>query len=878
MSAESFSARFAFFFGAPPYPWQERLFELLVAGQIPEQVVVPTGLGKTAVMLIWLLALADQTKGPSLGLPRRLIYVVNRRTVVDQATAVAESLREKLLSDHQEARTLREQLGQMACLTEPPLAISTLRGQFADNGEWKEDPSRPAIIVGTVDMVGSKILFAGYGDGRKRRPVHAGLLGHDALLVHDEAHLDPAFHHLLQQVVTLQRGANREPSPASLRVMALTATPRDRGEHVLTIAEGDRTHPQARKRLEAKKIVTLVRVDRKKLAEKLAETAASFEHRQARVLIFVRSPKDAQEKVLSYLKKKLPGVEDRVALLTGTMRGFERDQLLRENQVFSYFLGENKPAQTHYLVATSAGEVGIDLDADHLVTELAPLDSLLQRLGRVNRRGGDSREAEVHIVIPEVIEEKDPLSDTLNLTAQLLKRWQEQQKPLDLAPLRIAQLMEQDRQATEKSFSPKPPVRDLFGVHLDFLTATSLSEVPPGSPSVAHLLHGLEPSEPEVSLFWRKELNLFPGLDEGRVRAWFELCPPAQRELLRLPLHEFSREFLGQLRKREKDWEKLAPLPAVILWPGAIETLTMEALLSRDPEGLAFATIGLPPQAGGLDPKTGCFDAAARNEVPDVADGLGDQQPLRQRVLVALQEGGEMASWTLDQLPWAAGENWNLLGSIPLQEDAEGNVTQSLCLFAPRPETAREEAEHVTGRLTLEEHTQHVMGWAELLCQKLGLRQEFRDAILLAVSWHDKGKSDPLWQYFAFAEDEPEPLAKAARYRNPRVLAGFRHEWASVRQFTDSQRETGNLAHRLALHLIASHHGWGRPHFPANTKDPETTPQQAQQLAVRLANNFAELQHQLGWWQLAWLEAIFRAADALASRLGPAPQRNGEAA
>ena len=40
-----------------------------------------------------------------------------------------------------------------------------------------------------------------------------------------------------------------------------------------------------------------------------------------------------------------------------------------------------EPDTTHYLVATSAGEVGVDLDADHLVCDLSTLDSMIQRLG-----------------------------------------------------------------------------------------------------------------------------------------------------------------------------------------------------------------------------------------------------------------------------------------------------------------------------------------------------------------------------------------------------------------------------------------------------------------------------------------------------------------
>ena len=40
-----------------------------------------------------------------------------------------------------------------------------------------------------------------------------------------------------------------------------------------------------------------------------------------------------------------------------------------------------------FLVATSAGEVGVDLDADHMVCDLVAWERMVQRLGRVNRRG-----------------------------------------------------------------------------------------------------------------------------------------------------------------------------------------------------------------------------------------------------------------------------------------------------------------------------------------------------------------------------------------------------------------------------------------------------------------------------------------------------------
>jgi CRISPR-associated helicase Cas3 len=71
-----------------PFPWQEELLNQFQEEKIPSAIDVPTGLGKTAVMAVWLVARAVGAR-----LPRRLAYVVDRRAVVDQATEVAVALR-----------------------------------------------------------------------------------------------------------------------------------------------------------------------------------------------------------------------------------------------------------------------------------------------------------------------------------------------------------------------------------------------------------------------------------------------------------------------------------------------------------------------------------------------------------------------------------------------------------------------------------------------------------------------------------------------------------------------------------------------------------------------------------------------------------------
>jgi CRISPR-associated endonuclease/helicase Cas3 len=203
--------------GYPPFRWQQRLWVEMVAGNLPDALDIPTGLGKTAIIPIWLLAIAAQSP---LTLPRRLIYVVNRRTVVDQATDIAQRIREKLSA----ARQVHQALAALSTDRANPLAISTLRGEHQDNKEWQTDPARVAIIIGTVDLIGSKLMFASYQSSQRMRPFLAGLIGQDVLLIHDEAHLTPAFGHLIRQICQTQR---KQGNPRPLRMIELSATRRE---------------------------------------------------------------------------------------------------------------------------------------------------------------------------------------------------------------------------------------------------------------------------------------------------------------------------------------------------------------------------------------------------------------------------------------------------------------------------------------------------------------------------------------------------------------------------------------------------------------------------------------------------------------------------
>ena len=226
---ELFAKRFEALTGNAPFPWQECLFLWLLSDKVPPaDVSLPTGTGKTSIIAIWLLALAEKSSEDSRqsSIPRRLAWVVNRRVVVDQATNEVEQIRRRVNDPAVvELEPIRSALRKLSGETSGEiLGISTLRGQFEDNAEWRGDPSRPAVIIGTVDMIGSRLLFSGYGGvGFKAKPLHAGFLGQDSLLVHDEAHLEPAFQELLIAIREEQRRCGEF---GKFHVMALSATSR----------------------------------------------------------------------------------------------------------------------------------------------------------------------------------------------------------------------------------------------------------------------------------------------------------------------------------------------------------------------------------------------------------------------------------------------------------------------------------------------------------------------------------------------------------------------------------------------------------------------------------------------------------------------------
>ena len=136
-----------------PYPWQRCLYARLREGCVPPELSLPTGTGKTSVALLYLLALAHGAP-----LPPRLVYIVDRRAIVDQTAERVEAWVDRLAGIPEAARTIDARAAFPLAGGHRIVPIGVVRGGVADSGEWRmsmppphctgSSPGRSAIPTG----------------------------------------------------------------------------------------------------------------------------------------------------------------------------------------------------------------------------------------------------------------------------------------------------------------------------------------------------------------------------------------------------------------------------------------------------------------------------------------------------------------------------------------------------------------------------------------------------------------------------------------------------------------------------------------------------------------------------------------------------------
>ena len=211
----------------------------------------------------WLASQADRPPETRTA-PTRIWWVVNRCLLVDSTTehaeAIANALRDpdSLELDRRATAVLASIAHRLRSLSADPgaapLEVIRLRGGIASR--TPTDPSRPAILLCTLPMYGSRLLFRGYGS--TLRAVDAAMAGTDSLVLLDEAHLAPHLRALFPAVADCTPGAQAILGEArsSTRLVTLTATGDDADGQPFGLDDEDEAHPVVRQRLDAAKFPT----------------------------------------------------------------------------------------------------------------------------------------------------------------------------------------------------------------------------------------------------------------------------------------------------------------------------------------------------------------------------------------------------------------------------------------------------------------------------------------------------------------------------------------------------------------------------------------------------------------------------------------------
>ena len=820
MNLPSFDRYFSGATGHEPFDYQRRLAGGDSGTACQSQLInVPTGLGKTAAaVLAWLWNRVELKRADW---PRRLVYCLPMRALVEQTVKNAG----EWLKKHGSFETVGLHI--------------LMGGEEAD--DWDINPERPAILIGTQDMLLSRALNRGYGMSRYRWPMHFGLLNNDCLWMLDETQLmGPGLATACQlEAFRLQDGLvsvarfNSYPEGHSITWYAsATADPshlqtRDwrgivrPGTFFFGLSDTEtlaRTGTVAERRL-ATKCVQIQKswnfgdkqkapaperidaiIDRHK---QMTNTLSAVPAKLPRRTLIICNTVDRAGAVHQAIKAKLAdGEEIDLMLMHSRFRSKEREEQTARL--------ENPDNKKHHggqiIVATQVVEAGVDLSSAILWTEIAPLACLVQRLGRLNRSAEFGFNKEVrHSFAPQAIvigiEAPDPASKAFKTKDQKDKAKKEaEQKHLpyvkakcddawttlerlngDASPAALAEIND----AVTASIDRSPYSLQQHEL-LDFFdTDANLSL---GFTDVSPFVRGIDP-ETDFYVVWRD----WPGSDKGQRPGFSadfqrqELCPVSIGKV------KVARSLLSKgwaWRGKDAGW-------------GSVQGLDIAPGM----------TILLPVTAGGYREDSGW---TGRDEDKPVASVYEPSDtPSDEEMLSSLNNG------------------WRSI------------------------------AQH-TDDVTLD--WECIIGALEGI---LGLSQEEQSAALTATHWHDIGKNHVSWQSAAKnalkGADIPVsraecPIAKFSLSESPRLREkteagalkftgyvlkkelralrqsfnpGLAHEVASALAFRQSEQAAHGtqrpIESLLAEYLIMSHHGRVRkvlrdeiPRQPKNEKDTET--------------------------------------------------------
>ena len=719
-----------------PYVWQRKF----ATDEWPDVLIAPTGSGKTAgVTLGWV---ASRMRDPE-NTPRRLVWCLPMRTLVEQT-----------------ADAVKEWFGNLAAevngtnVLPGPKDVHVLMGGV-EAARWLEDPERPAVIVGTQDMLLSRALMRGYASSRAIWPMEFALLHEDAQWVFDEVQLMGAGRATSAQLEAFRRVESARaalagrPKGCPSRSLWISATldPEwlETVDHatptsVMRVDPYNEEDARLARLASARKVlnraaatpVSSKAVDESGYLDQLADSICNAHRTGCMTLAIVNRVARARA-LHAKLRKKLAGhgAAPTLALVHSRFRPEDR-----KREMAKVFKGKNNEPDNLIVVATQAIEAGIDISAAVMFTEIAPWPSMVQRFGRANRYAEIDDGADIHwidLIGESEEDDKDAVQLALPYTVAELKAARELLSELqDVAPKHLRAPGEVD-----------PPRRVIRRKDLDDLFDTD-SDLTGFDVDISPYVRDAD--DTDVRVFWR-DLSV---IDDDPPR-------PRAEELCAVPIGA-AKDWLSKRRKLKT--------------PGAL-------VLIRDPQW----------RRG-----DGKSETAPAGWVPfreDPWPGL--------TLLVDLKMGGynEASGFTGNpkDIPEPIRTPQNVDSQI--SGEAEGHDDD------PRSE--------IGIPVKLSAHLGHVATEADALCNALKVSSETREAIIRAARWHDLGKAHEVFQRTMRKGLDSHDvaanvlLAKTVKKNLRHDRAYFRHELASMLAFLDHEGWSRNAD--LAAYLIAAHHG-----------------------------------------------------------------------
>ena len=895
-----------------PFPWQARLANQVARDEKwPAEVGIPTGLGKTACLdiAVWWLASQANRLLEERTAPTRIWWLVNRRLLVDSTAQHAQAIRQALQDPQaigingEAAHVMHAVAGRLRALAadrnSDPLEVIRFRGGV--QSRVPTDPSRPAVLLSTLPMFGSRLLFRGYGSSRSMRPIDAALTGTDSLVLVDEAHL---AEHLIRLVPGLNECTrNARPILGGTRsrpqVVALTATGDALSRDRFDLDADDEANSIVRQRLDASKSMRVRSVARDVVKGMVQETRLLLKQaaRPATCIVFANTPATARavyDELTSTRGKGFDHPSD-IVLLTGRTR--EREAERTRKRVLDPVNGmpasrDPRALRERHLivVATQTLEVGADIDAEYLVTETCGVRALTQRLGRLNRLGRFEHAESVYVHAPARKRKGQPAGAAPEWPvygtepAKVLARLE---KAMDgggavkVSPRNVATVL------GEPGDDPGRAPEILPGLLWEWVKTTT---PPEGEAPVELYFSGISGADYAVSLIWRAHVP------EPGERLW----PRASdREAIAVPIGEVRQalEGDGELRRLTSDGVTIETVAPGEIRPGDVLVLAIDRGLldefgwnpnsSLPVVDMSIETHGVPLHAEALKRLCGVAVGSLVNTalgiVPDDADvDETDQADAVAEIVETLKAttafGWDPAEWnsvfsnTRPKVISAAREIPRLVLQKPVESGERSDELDETSLSVSAVE--------------LEAHGVAVGARARSIAERIGISTDLVGILELAGLLHDVGKAEPRFQRWLDPRARsPKLLAKSStprhRWAATRKAAGWpsggRHEDLSarlVRHWMETHDHGLNpLLAPLLIHLVISHHGSGRPLVPPANDDTSGLVSaiidgRVVEVSANLAridweqpSRFRRLHEELGPWGLALLEAIVRQSD-----------------